>query len=140
MPILFIVFRFMNYKLDIYLNMHNSTSVFSIDLISDTIQSEIPHFWNLYQFAIVSFVKGCRDILTLYPLNILIILATIYWFFLKIINRLYQNNKQSIYYWPNPHIERYDRHLKNFRKDIRDLKSETFNMQRKIESMHSEDE
>lgn len=66
-------------------------------------------------------LKFVQRVLLLYPINIIILFIIIYALIYRILSSF---NKPKIQvYWPNQHIEAHDQHIKNLKKDIREIQN-----------------
>jgi len=68
----------------------------------------------------------------LYPINVIILIVGIYAFVWNALGRINKNKVQV--YWPNQHVQPYDQHIKNLKKDIREAQNEVLNFNRKLDA------
>jgi hypothetical protein len=94
--------------------------------------NEIPSIESVVQLSLVFALKGVRDLLLIYPINVLLLLGTLLYFAYRMVRLV---TKPRIFVqWPNQHVEQHDLHIKNFKKDVREIQDESFGLSRRMEA------
>jgi hypothetical protein len=88
---------------------------------------------SVVQLSFLFALKGIRDLLLIYPINVILLLTCLFYFSYKIVC-LVSKPKMSVQ-WPNQHVESHDLHIRNFKKDIRELQDESMSLSRRVETM-----
>jgi hypothetical protein len=82
------------------------------------------------QLSLIFALKGVKELLLIYPINVGLLLLCLLSIIYKIVS-LFTAPKTMVY-WPNQHIEQHDVHIKNFKKDVREIQNESIALMRKV--------
>jgi hypothetical protein len=92
--------------------------------------NEIPTFSSLIQLSLIFALRGIKELLLLYPINVGLLLICLLSIAYKTVSLF--TEPKTLQYWPNQHTEQHDVHIRNFKKDVREIQSESTALMRKV--------